>query len=147
MNPSCGDVLIISGDMTSACAIERLLSDGDYHTRVAPSADEMIEACRDTWFHLALIDTDTLQDSVDDLIGKLRLVEPDILVVALGDHEGITCSGICYLDKPLSIEHIKGIFVQAVTVREDRNHVKLLRGTILAICISSLLCAFLIWLW
>jgi len=145
--PYLGAVLIVSAEAASASVIERVIRDGHYHASVADSIGEMVEACKDTWFHLVLIDSDAIKDPVDDLIEKIRIVEADVPVTVLGGHAGAPRSDVRYLAKPLTLEHVQEILPQAVAAREEREGGNLLRGTLLACCIALALWALLIWLW
>jgi len=146
-DPQFGYVLIVSRDEESTSAIMKLLNGANYLTQVAATASEVFEACRDTWFHLVLIDLDAIGDTLVDLIQIIRIVHPDILIVAFGDHNDGAHAGVSYLDKPLDLSHFQTILCRAIEVREARNQGRFLRGIFLAIVLSSLLFFLLFWLW
>lgn len=83
----------------------------------------------------------------DHLARKIRITEPDIPIIGLGNQDRGPCPDITYLKKPLTVEKIKDIFPQAVTEKETKGGRKALGGLVLAGCISLLLWLFLIWIW
>ena len=78
------------------------------------------------------------------LAKKIRIMEPDILIIGIGNQDRDPCSDITYLKKPLTAEKIKDVFPQAVTVKEIKGGRKALGGLVLAGCLSLPLWLFLI---
>jgi DNA-binding NtrC family response regulator len=145
--PSLGDVLIVSGDETSAISMEKILNDNLYGVSVASNGDQVIGRLKHTWYHLILIDLDSIDVPEYHLAKKIRITEPDIPIIGLGNQDRGPCPDITYLKKPLTVEKVKDFFPQAVTEKETKGGRKALGGLVLAGCISLLLWLFLIWIW
>jgi DNA-binding NtrC family response regulator len=136
-HPSLGDVLIVSGDEGWAASIGKMLNDNLYETSVALNGDQIIERLiKHTWYHLILIDLDSIDVFENYLIRHIRKIEPDVPIIGLGSHK-----------KPLTVELIRKNFLQAVSVKETKVGRKTLTGLILACCIGSLLWVLLFWIW
>jgi len=145
--PSLGDVLIVSGDEEWAISMEKILNDNLYGTSVASNGDQIVERMEKTWFHLILIDLDSIDVPEDHLARKIRIMEPDIPIIGLGNQDIGPCPDITYLKKPLSLDLIKKYFPKVVSEKETKGGRKALGGLVLAGCISILLWLFLLWIW
>jgi len=142
-----GDVLIISGDESAVVSMESILNDNLYGTSVASNGDQIIERLKKTWYHMILIDLDSIDVPEGYLAGKIRKIEPDIPIIGLGNHTNGPCLDVTYLKKPLTLDLIKRVFSQAVTLRETKSGRKALKGIVVGVCTGFLLWLLLIWIW
>lgn len=146
-HPSLGDVLIVSSDEGWVVSIEKLLNDNLYGTSVALNGDQIIDRLIKRWYHLILIDLDSIDVFETYLIKYIRKIEPDIPIIGLGSQDRGPCRDVTYLKKPLTVELIRKIFLQAVRVKKTKVRRKTLTGLILACCIASLFWILLFWIW
>ena len=58
--PSLADVLVVSDDDAWAASTEKILNDNLYGVSVASNGDQIIERLKHTWYHLILIDLDSI---------------------------------------------------------------------------------------
>ena len=142
-----GDVLIISGDEEWSNSIEKILNDNNYETSVASNGDQIIRRLKKTWYHMILIDLDSIDVPEDYLARTIRKIEPDIPIIGLGNHDRGPCADIAYLRKPFTLDLIKRVLPRAVTVRETKSGRKVLKGIVLGVCTGFLLWLLLIWIW
>lgn len=145
--PSMADVLIVSDDDAWAVSTEKILNDNLYGVSVASNGDQIIDRLiKHPWYHLVLIDLDSIDVSEDYLVRNIRKIEPDIPIIGLGIQSGGPCSDITYLKKPLTLELIRKIFPQAVSVKETKVGRRTLKGLLLAVCTGLFLWILLIWI-
>lgn len=142
--PFLGDVLIISGDESAVVSMESILNDNLYGTSVASNGDQIIERLKKTWYNIILIDLDSIDVSEDYLARKIRIMEPDIPIIGLGNHTKGRCLDITYLKKPLSLELIEKYFLKVFYEKEIKGGRKALNGVLLGICTGLLLWLLLI---
>lgn len=141
------DVLVVTRDKEWAASVEKMLNENLYCASVALNGDQVVERLKDTWYHLALIDLDSIDVAADCLVTNIRQIEPDIPIIGLGNQASGPCPDMTYLKKPLSFEQIKDIFPQATTSREVKTGRRALKGLILAVGISIFIWVLLIWMW
>ena len=146
-HPSLGDVLIVSSDEGWAASIGKMLNDNLYGTSVALNGDQIIDRLIKHWYHLILIDLDSIDVFENYLIRHIRKIEPDIPIIGLGSQDRGPRQDITYLKKPLTVELIRKNFLQAVSVKETKVGRKTLTGLLLAVCIGLFLWILLFWIW
>ena len=147
-HPSLGDVLIVSGDKGWAASIGKMLNHNLYRASVALNGDQIIDRLiKHTWYHLILIDLDSIDVFENYLIRHIRKIEPDVPIIGLGSQDRGPCQDITYLKKPLTIELIRKNFLQAVSVKETKVGRKTLKGLLLAVCTGLFLWVLLFWIW
>ncbi|MBN2062137.1 MAG: hypothetical protein JW882_17155 [Deltaproteobacteria bacterium] len=133
------DVLIITGNEKWAESAERLLTRNLYTATVASNCDQVISELEKTWYHIILIDLDSIDVSETYLAKKIREMEPDIPIIGLGRHGRGACPDVTYLEKPLSSEIIKKHFPVFVAAKEARTGRRALYGFALALCVGIIL--------
>jgi len=107
--------------------------------------EQVMERLRSTWYHLVLMDLDSIDVPESHLAEAIRKVEPDVPIIGLGHHPGGSCPVITYLDKPLTTNLIKKTFPTAVAEKETCRGRKALKGLILAAFSAFLLWIILFW--
>ena len=85
---SLGTVLIVSGDEEWAASIGKMLNDNLYGTSVALNGDQIIDRLIKHWYHLILIDLDSIDVFENYLIRYIRKIEPDIPIIGMGESGG-----------------------------------------------------------
>ena len=145
---SClADVLLITRDREWAASTEKMLAENLYGASIALNGDQIVERLKGAWYHFALIDLDSIDVAADYLVAKFRQIEPDIPIIGLSNHAGISCPDVICLKKPLTVEQIKDIFPVAATTKEVKTGRRALKGLVLAAAIGIFLWVLLIWLW
>jgi len=70
-----------------------------YGASVALNGDQVVERLKDTWYHLVLIDLDSIDVAPDYLATNIRQIEPDIPIIGLGDdaisNSNFSTTGFC----------------------------------------------------
>ena len=109
------DVLIVSSNDAWAVSMEKILSDNLYETSVTSNGNEIIDKLKKTWYHLILIDLDSINVPEDHLATNIRKMEPDMPIIGLGNYSSGPCPNITCLKKPLSHGLLQKYFPKIVS--------------------------------
>jgi CheY-like chemotaxis protein len=124
-----------------------MLNGNRYNTTIASDGDQVIGYLEKTWYHLVLMDLDSIDVSDDYLAGKIRKLEPDIPIIALEWHGRCACPEMSYFKKPLSLEIIQKYFSALVIQKESRAENKSLYALILACWLAVIIWIFISFIW